>query len=174
VVWCGDLTEIPTDEGKFYLAAVLDLHSRRCVGFGMDAHHDAELARGALCMAIAVRGGTVAGVVFHSDQGGAQYTGGLFASACRSAQVTQSMGRTGSALDNAVSEAFNSTLEFELLSQCHFATREQARRTVAGWIDEYNTTPPLPDRKRPTCGSGSDQRPSEEGLVRRSRAWGPL
>jgi len=50
------------------------------------------------------------------------------------------MGRTGSALDNAVSEAFNSTLEFELLSQCHFATREQARRTVAGWVDEYNTT----------------------------------
>src|SRR6478752_4837061 len=70
VTWTGDLTEIPTDEGKFYLAAVLDLHSRRCVGFAMGAHHDAELARAALCVAIAVRGGTVAGVVFHSDYAG--------------------------------------------------------------------------------------------------------
>ena len=138
VRWCGDLTEIPTDEGAFYLAGVLDLHSRPCVGFGMDAHHDAKLARAALCMAIAVRGGSVAGVVFHTDQGG-EYTGELFAAACRRAEVTQSMGRTGSALDNAVAESFNSTLEFELLRGAHFATREQARRAVAGWIDEYNT-----------------------------------
>ena len=49
------------------------------------------------------------------------------------------MGRTGSALDNAVAESFNSTLEFELLSRQHFSTREQARRAVAGWVDEYNT-----------------------------------
>ena len=138
VRWCGDLTEIPNEEGKFYLAATLDLHSRRCVGFAMGAHHDAELARAALCMAIAVRGGSVAGVVFHTDQGG-EYTGEVFARACRRAGITQSMGRTGSALDNAVSEAFNSTLEFELLRAQRFATREQARRAVAAWIDEYNT-----------------------------------
>lgn len=136
--WCGDLTEIPTDEGKFYLAAILDLHSRRCVGFAMDAHHDAALARAALCVAIAVRGGSVAGVVFHTDQGG-EYTGALFAQACQRAQITQSMGRTGSALDNAVAESFNSTLEFELLRRHHFTTREQARRAVATWLDEYNT-----------------------------------
>jgi putative transposase len=138
VTWCGDLTEIPTDEGKFYLAAVLDLHSRRCVGFAMGVRHDVELARAALCVAIAVRGGAVAGVVFHTDQGG-EYTGELFKRACRGAGVRQSMGRTGSALDNAVAESFNSTLEFELLRQQHFSTREQARRAVAGWIDEYNT-----------------------------------
>lgn len=136
--WCGDLTEIPTDEGTLYLAAILDLYSRRCVGFAMGVHHDAALARAALCMAIAVRGGAVAGVVFHSDQGG-EYTGRLFADACRSAGVIQSMGRTGSALDNAVAESFNSTLEFELLSGRRFAGREQARRAVAAWIDEYNT-----------------------------------
>lgn len=112
VRWCGDLTEIPTDEGNFYLAAILGLHSRRCVGFALDAHHDAELARAALCVAIAVRGGSVTGVVFHTDQGG-EYTGELFAAACARAGVIQSMGRTGSALDNAVSESFNSTLEFE-------------------------------------------------------------
>ena len=138
VRWCGDLTEIPNDEGAFYLASVLDLHSRRCVGFAMGAHHDAALARAALCMAIAVRGGSVAGVVFHTDQGG-EYTGELFAAACRNAAVTQSMGRTGSALDNAVSESFNSSLEFELFRIEHFASRQQARRSVAGWIDEYNT-----------------------------------
>jgi putative transposase len=138
VRWCGDLKEIPTDEGKLYLAAVLDLHSRRCLGFAMGAHHNAELAKAALCMAIAIRGGQVGGVVFHTDQGG-EYTGELFTQACRRAGVTQSMGRTGSALDNAVAEAFNSTVEFELLRDHHFATREQARRAVADWIDEYNT-----------------------------------
>ena len=136
--WCGDLTEIPTDEGRFYLAVVLDLHSRRCVGFAMDAHHDAQLARAALCMAIAIRGGAVGGVIFHTDQGG-EYTGALFAQACARAGITQSMGRTGSALDNAVSESFNSTLEFELLRGSRFTTREQARRAVAAWIEEYNT-----------------------------------
>jgi putative transposase len=134
----GDLTEIPTDQGKLHLAAILDLHSRRCVGFAMGVHHDAELARAALCVAIAVRGGDVAGVIFHTDQG-SEYTGRIFAQACRGAGVTQSMGRTGSALDNAAAEAFNSTLEFELLSPRHLATREQARRAVAAWIDEYNT-----------------------------------
>jgi transposase InsO family protein len=138
VRWCGDLTEIPTDEGKFSLAAILDLHSRRCVGFALGAHHDVELARAALCVAIAVRGGSVAGVFFHTDQGG-EYTGEGFAQACRRAGVRQSMGRTGSALDNAVAESFNSTLEFELLRDHRFATREQARTAVAGWIDEYNT-----------------------------------
>jgi putative transposase len=136
--WCADLTGIPTDEGQLHLAAVLDLHGRRCVGFAMGTHHDAALARAALCMAIAVRGGPVAGVVLHSEQGG-EYTGRLFAQACHSTGVTQSMGCTGSALDNAVAEAFNSTLEFELLSQRHFATRDQARWAAAAWIDEYNT-----------------------------------
>ncbi len=138
VRWCGDLTEIPTDEGKFYLAVVLDLHSRRCVGFAMDAHHDADLARAALCVAIAVRGGQVSGVVFHTDQGG-EYTGEVFAAACRSAGITQSMGRTGSALDNAAAESFNSTVEFELLRQHRFATRDKARPVVAAWIEDYNT-----------------------------------
>ncbi len=67
-----------------------------------------------------------------------EYTGGLFASACARAGVRQSMGRTGSALDNAAAESFNSTLEFELLSVNHFTTRTQARQAVADWIDEYN------------------------------------
>jgi len=138
VAWVGDLTEIPNDEGPFYLASVLDLHSRRAVGYAMDAHHDAQLATAALRVAIAVRGGDVAGVIFHSDQGG-EYTGDLFAAACARAGVRQSMGRTGSALDNAVAESFNSTLEFELLAHNHFRTRAQARAAVAAWLEEYNT-----------------------------------
>jgi putative transposase len=138
VAWVGDLTEIPVEEGPFYLASVLDLHSRRVVGFALGAHHDTELAKAALCMAIAVRGGTVAGVIFHSDQGG-EYTGGVFAAACARAGIRQSMGRTGSALDNAVAESFNSTLEFELLAYHHFSTGAQARTSVVGWIEEYNT-----------------------------------
>jgi transposase InsO family protein len=135
--WCGDLTEIPTDEGKLYLATVLDLASRRLAGFAIGERHDAPLARAALCMAAAVRGGQVGGVVFHSDKGG-EYTGNVFADACASLGTVQSMGRVGSALDNAAAESFNSTLEHELLSRRHFATKDQARREVAVYIDNYN------------------------------------
>jgi transposase InsO family protein len=135
--WCGDLTEIPTDEGKLYLATVLDLASRRLPGFAMSDHHDSALAKAALCMAAAVRGGDVDGVVFHSDKGG-EYVGDLFAQACEALGVTQSMGRVGSALDNAAAESFNSTLEHELLSRNHFETIDQARRVVARFIDAYN------------------------------------
>jgi putative transposase len=135
--WCGDLTEIPTGEGKLYLAIVEDLASRRLPGFAIGEHHDAELAKAALCMAAAVRGGDVRGVIFHSDKGG-EYTGDLFDKACRALGVVQSMGRVASALDNAVAESFNSTLEWELLSRRPFATRDQARREVAGYIDRYN------------------------------------
>jgi len=135
--WCGDLTEIPTDEGKLYLATVLDLASRRLPGFAIGEHHDAPLAKAALCMAAAVRGGRVAGVVFHSDKGG-EYVGDVFTEACGALGAVQSMGRVGSALDNAAAESFNSTLEFELLSRRHFATKDQARREVAAFIDLYN------------------------------------
>jgi transposase InsO family protein len=135
--WCGDLTEIPTGEAKLYLATVLDLASRRLAGFAMSEHHDSALAKAALCMAAAVRGGDVAGVIFHSDKGG-EYVGDLFTRACDALGVTQSMGRVGSALDNAAAESFNSTLEHEVLSRRHFDTTEQARRAVAGFIDAYN------------------------------------
>jgi transposase InsO family protein len=135
--WCGDLTEIPTDEGKLYLATVLDLGSRRLPGFALGEHHDSTLAKAALCMAAAVRGGDVTGVIFHTDKGG-EYVGDLFARACAALGVTQSMGRVGSALDNAAAESFNSTLEHELLSRQQFATKDQARREVARFIDAYN------------------------------------
>jgi transposase InsO family protein len=79
--WYGDGTEVKTGEGKLYLDSVLDMASRRIVGFALGAHHDAALAYGALAMAVAVRGGAVPGVVFHTDQG-SEYTARVFRQAC--------------------------------------------------------------------------------------------
>jgi putative transposase len=135
--WCGDLTEVPTDEGKLYLATVEDLASRRIVGFGLSEHHDAELATGALKMAVAVRGGDVAGTIFHTDRG-SEYSAELFAAACSTVAITQSMGRAGSCFDNAAAESFFSTLEWELFRTTHFGTKQTARREVARFIDRYN------------------------------------
>jgi putative transposase len=144
--WYGDGTEIVTGEGKLYLDSVLDAASRRVVGFAVGEHHDAELAYGALVMAVAVRGGQVPGVIMHTDCG-SEYTAGLFRSACERLGIRQSMGRPGSALDNAMIESWHSTLEWELRSAETFATRAQARARVAAWIEEYNTS-----RRHSACG----------------------
>jgi transposase InsO family protein len=138
VRWCGDGTEIPTGEGKLHLDTVEDLFSRRIVGFALGEHHDEALAEAALQVAVAVRGGRVPGVVLHTDRG-SEYTAADFRAACVRMGITQSMGRVGSALDNAAAESLFSTLEFELLRGRPFATRGQARAAVAAWIDDYNT-----------------------------------
>ena len=137
--WYGDGTEIVTDEGKLFLDSVLDMASRRIVGFALGEHHDAELAYAALSMAVAVRGGrdAIAGVILHTDQG-SEYTAGLVRAACDRLGIRQSMGRPGSALDNAVIESWHSTLEFELRRLERFATKAEARAKVAAWIEEYN------------------------------------
>jgi putative transposase len=130
--WFGDGTQIPTDEGKLHLVSVLDVASRRVLGFTLGERHDAALAYGALAMAVAVRGGQVPGVVFHTDQG-SEYTARSFQAACGR------LGRPGSALDNAVIESWHSTLEFELRAVEHFTTKAAARAKVAAWIEDYNT-----------------------------------
>jgi putative transposase len=94
--WFGDGTEIPTDQGKLHLVSVLDAASRRVLGFTLGERHTAELAYGALAMALAARGGQVPGVILHTDQG-SEYTAHLFRQACGRLGVTQSMGRPGSA-----------------------------------------------------------------------------
>ena len=137
--WFGDGTQILTDEGRLHLVSVLDVASRRVLGFALGERHDAALAYGALAMAIAARGGQVPGVVFHTGQG-SEYTARSFQAACQRLGVTQSMGRPGSALDNAVIESWHSTLEFELRSVEHFATKAAARAKVAAWIEDYNTS----------------------------------
>jgi putative transposase len=135
--WYGDGTEIVTDEGKLYLDSVMDMASRRILGHALGEHHDSELAYGVLAMAVAVRGGSVPGVIFHTDQG-SEYTAGSFRQACGRLGIRQSMGRPGSALDNAVIESWHSTLEFELRSLRKFATKAAARAAVAAWIEDYN------------------------------------
>jgi putative transposase len=149
--WYGDGTEIPTDEGKLYLDSVLDMGSRRIAGFATGEHHDADLAQAALQMAVAIRGGkaTVAGVIMHTDQG-SEYTAQVFRTACGRMGITQSMGRVGSALDNAVIESWHSTLELELRQLEHFTTKDHARRRLAVWIEEYNH-----DRRHSSLGMRS-------------------
>lgn len=138
--WVGDFKEIPTGEGKVHLATVIDLFSRRVVGFATSNRHPtAALALAAVEMAVATRGGDVSGVIFHIDKG-TQYTAGDFARACNKLGVTRSTGRVGCALDNAVAESFFSTLTWELIRRRDWTTRRQARRDIARWItDRYNT-----------------------------------
>jgi len=139
--WCGDITEIPTDEGRLYLASVLDLCGRRLLACPMSDHPDAELACDAIKMAVTVRGGKdgIGGVIFHTDRG-STYTANDFTALCRRLGIRQSMGRVGSCFDNAASEAFFSTLEHEVLSRHHFAAKSEARTVVTAWChDFYNT-----------------------------------
>ncbi|MEU2874773.1 IS3 family transposase [Streptomyces olivoreticuli] len=146
-VWCGDMTEIVTGEGKLYLATVIDLYSRRLLGYAMGERHDAELVVTSLHMAAATRGGDVQGVIFHSDRG-SEYVSRRFKRACRKLGVTQSMGRVGSCFDNAVSEAFNSVLKVEYVYRHTFATRTGARLRIATWITGFYNT----HRLHSVCG----------------------
>ena len=148
--WCGDVTQIPTGEGPLHLATVLDLFSRRCLGYAMGAHHDQELTTGSLQMAIAVRGGTTAGTIWHTDRG-SEYTGSAHAQACRRMGLVQSMGPVASALDNAVAESFNSTLKTEFVHRRKFATRAEARRQIGAWIDQFYNR----QRRHSWCGGVS-------------------
>ncbi|MGW0886549.1 IS3 family transposase [Streptomyces sp. NPDC002671] len=138
-VWAGDMTEVVTSEGKLYLATVIDLFSRRLLGYAMGQRHDAELVVASLQMAAATRGGDVKGVIFHSDRG-SEYVSRRFKRACRRLGVTQSMGRVGSCFDNAVSEAFNSVLKVEYVHRQTFVTRTEARLKIATWITGFYNT----------------------------------
>ena len=137
VAWVGDITEIATWEGKLYLATVIDLYSRRLLGYAIEEHCKATLVRDALCMAAVVRGGDIAGVKFHSDRG-SQYTAKIFTGCCRRLGVIQSMSRSGSCLDNTVAESFFASLKTESIHRTVLATKTQARRVIAVWIDRYN------------------------------------
>ena len=148
VLWCGDMTEIETGEGKLYLATVLDLFSRRVLGYAMGPRHDTALVAASLQMAAATRGGTVDGVIFHSDRG-SEYSSEAYNRLCGRLGVVQSMGRVGSALDNAAAESFNSTVKVEYIHRHRFATRTEARIKIATWIaDFYNT------RRRHSAAAG--------------------
>ena len=135
--WCGDFKHIPTQQGPVYLATVEDLYSRRVLGFALsDTYPTAALAQAAINMAVATRGGNVRGVIFHTDRG-SQYTADAFTGACRRLGIVQSMGRVGSALDNAPAESFFSTLQIERLSDRKYETKAQARQDIANWIHSW-------------------------------------
>jgi transposase InsO family protein len=164
VLWCGDLTEIVTGEGRLYLATTLDLFSRRVLGHAMGEHHDADLAVASLQMAAARRGGNVDGVIFHSDRGG-EYTAAAFEQACGRLGVTQSMARVGSCLDNACAEAFNSTIKVEYVYRQHFPTKASAIEKITNWINGFYNT-----RRRHSAAGGMSPIDFEEFIAEARRA----
>ena len=137
--WVGDITYLRTGEGWLFLATVIDLFSRRVIGWSVAAHMRTELVSNALSMAVATRGGTVDGAVFHSDRG-SQYTSAEFGELCHELGVTQSMGATGVCWDNAAAESFFGTLKRELAHRRRWPTRADARRDLIRWIDGWFNT----------------------------------
>jgi transposase InsO family protein len=136
VTWAGDITYIPTGQGWLFLATVIDLFSRRVIGWGVANHLRTPLVSSALEMAVATRGGAVDGVVFHSDRG-CQYTSGEYRQLCERLRVTQSMGATGICFDNSPAEAFFATLKRELVHRHRFTTPAEARREIIRWIEGW-------------------------------------
>ena len=138
--WVSDMTYIPTREGVLYLATVLDLGSRRCVGWAMRDTLEVELALSALRMARTARAPSP-GLIHHSDRG-SQYTSGDYRTELAAHDMIASMSGKGDCYDNAVAESFFSTLEFELLMKNDWHTREDARRAIFRYIETWY------DRKR--------------------------
>ena len=137
--WCCDITYVPTDEGTLYLAAVIDLCSRRIVGWAMADHMRATLCLDALDMAVLHRGRPAPGLVHHSDRG-AQYAGDAYRGRLDELGFAASMSGVGDCYDNAVIESFWGTLKRELLYQQpdgRFASHAQAKRTIFEYVEVY-------------------------------------
>ena len=137
-LWVADITYIPTGAGTLYLAVVLDVWSRRIIGWAMATHLRTSLVLAALDMAMAQRRPTA--VIHHSDQG-CQYTAIAFGSALSRRDVRPSMGSVGDCYDNAMCESFFATLECELLDRVTLRTPAEARTAVFEFIEGwYNPT----------------------------------
>lgn len=134
-VWVADMTYIPTREGMLYLATVLDLGSRRCVGWAMRDTLEVELVLSALRMARDARR-PARGLIHHSDRG-SQYASGAYRAALAAHGMVASMSRRGDCYDNAVAESFFSTLEFELLMRNDWHTKAEARRGIFRYIETW-------------------------------------
>lgn len=133
--WCGDITYIATWEGWFYLATVIDLASRRIVGWATADHLRTDLVEQALRNACESRR-PPAGVIFHSDRG-CQYTSQQFATAAGHLGVCLSVGRKGQCWDNAVSESFFATIKAELVDRCSWPTRVGLHAAIFDWIEGW-------------------------------------
>ena len=132
-VWVADLTHIPTREGALYLATVLDLGSRRCVGWAIEDTMEVDLPLRALRMAQEARR-PAPGLIHHSDRG-SQYASTEYRAELAAHGMVASMSAKGDCYDNAVAESFFSTLEFELRRKHEWQTREEARRAIVRYIE---------------------------------------
>ena len=135
-LWLTDITEHPTREGKVYLAAVLDVYARRIVGWSIADHLRSELVADALEMACWRRQPVPGQTVLHSDRG-AQYTSWAFGNRLREAGLLGSMGRVGSAYDNAMMESFFATLQRELLDRRRWQTRRELASAIFEFIEAW-------------------------------------
>ncbi|MFC0448948.1 IS3 family transposase [Rhodococcus jostii] len=135
--WCGDITYIPVGSSWLYLATVIDIFSRRVVGWSIADHMRTDLVTDAIDMAVRTRGGDVDGVVFHSDRG-SQYTAAAFADVCRRHGIRPSRGRVGSSYDNALAESFFQGLKREWLHGRSWTSKSQARLELFEWLSYFN------------------------------------
>ena len=147
--WVADFTYIWTSEGWLYVAAVLDLFSRRVVGWSMQTAMTSQLVTDALLMAVWRRGPPDA-LLHHSDQG-SQYTSEHFQRLLQDLGVTCSMSRSGNVWDNAVMESFFSTMKTERCYRRHYATRQAARADIFDYIERFYN----PTRRHSTLGNMS-------------------
>lgn len=134
----GDITQVDTDEGKLFLATVLDCHSRAVLGYAIDEQYLAEL----VCVAIDAAAGRLdfpEEAIFHSDKG-SQYTSQLFADKLADHGIRQSVGRTGICYDNAMAESFFGKLKTEWLHHRQFETKAEARREIIRYIEGFYNT----------------------------------
>jgi putative transposase len=134
--WVADITYIWTAQGWLYLAVIIDLFSRRVVGWSMAEHMRTDLILTALEAALGQRIPSASGLVFHSDRG-SQYASSDYQSALQNAGITCSMSRRANCWDNAVAESFFGTLKIELIHPRIFSTREIARTIIAEWIEVF-------------------------------------
>lgn len=134
--WVGDITYLPTCEGWLYLAVVIDLYSRRVVGWAMSTLATRQLVLDALKMALGRRSVSPGLLLFHSDRG-VQYASSDFRKALKKHKIKPSMSRRGNCWDNAVAESFFASLETELLDEMKGATREEVGQAVFDYIERY-------------------------------------
>ena len=147
-LWVADMTYIPTWAGFIYLAVVVDVHSRKVVGWSFSAHMTADLVISALNMALLTR--KPESVIHHSDQG-SQYTSVAFGRRCTEMGVRPSMGTVGDAYDNAMAESFFATLECELIDRRVWKTHSEARHAIFSWIETWYN----PHRRHSSLGQVS-------------------
>ena len=134
--WAGDMTYLKTAEGELYMSAVLDLYTRKVIGWGFSKNHDTDLVEGALKMSLALEE-REPGCLFHSDQG-SEYRSDVYRNTVKGAGMVSSMSRAGTPTDNAYVESFFKTLKNELVHHWKFKTMVECVARIIDYIEFYN------------------------------------